>query len=113
VSNGENAAKSTMGAGYKKAMTGSYYAELYNASPIAPPDAGLPWTIGDYTDNPLIDDPPSPPPPAPDRCLRGLSTCESCGATFGFSRTDAATCPNCTDAQTITNGLTAPGTPWF
>lgn len=115
MSEGSNAGSNAAGGlpGYKKAANVGYYSELFNAGPAAPPDAGLPWTIGDQTNNPLIEDAPTPAPPKPDRFLRGLSTCGSCGATFGFSRTDAATCPNCTDAQSITNGLTAPGAPWF
>ena len=106
-----NAAKGKPG--YKKAIGQDYFA-AFNAAPPAPPDAELPWRIGGITDDPLSDDPVNKPPSAPDRHIRGLTTCGACGATFaGFNYTDAARCPNCTDADAITQGLTTPGTPWF
>lgn len=107
---GSNAAKGRLGAGYTKAMQSPFYGELYNAAPAAQPDIPTPG----YNSSPLTDPARNEPPPAPDRYLRGLSTCASCGGTFGFNGvTDAQVCPSCSDAQRITGGLTAPGTPWF
>jgi len=110
MSDGANAAKGLPG--YKKTFTTGYYPEQYNTGPAAPPDAGLPWSVGGYDYNPLIADPPTPPPPPPDRGIKHLTTCEACGVT-GFSKTDAATCPSCGEmAQAVTPTYT-PGTPWF
>lgn len=107
---GENAAKGMPG--YRKTLTGGFYPELYNTGPAAPPDAGLPWTVDGYSDNPLITDPPNPAPPAPDRYIQDKTTCKQCG-TSSFSRTDAAGCPNCGEmAQAVTPTYT-PSTPWF
>ena len=107
---GENAAKALPG--YRKTLTQGYYGELYNTGPPAPPDAGLPWTIGGYSDNPLISDPPTPPPPAPDRGIKHMGPCPACGV-FGFSQTDAATCPNCSEMQRAVTPTYTPATPWF
>jgi hypothetical protein len=98
--------------GYRKTLTQPYLEELYNSPPPAPPDAGLPWTVGGYEYNPLIEDPPTPPPPKPDRGIKHIGTCKACGA-FGFSATDAAKCPQCGEATAMVTGMTAPGTPWF
>ncbi|MGO9731095.1 hypothetical protein [Mycobacterium sp.] len=109
---GENAAAGLPG--YRKTLEHPYLEELYTGAPVAPPTAGLPWTVGGYEYNPLIEDRPSPPPPAPDRGIKTLHSCGSCGSTFGFNGvTDAAVCPRCGEAAAMVTGLTAPGTPWF
>jgi hypothetical protein len=107
---GENESKGLPG--YKKALSQPYLSELFDAPPAAPPDAGLPWTVGGYEDNPLIEDRPTPAPPRPDRGIKEVGRCKSCGS-FGFSATDAATCPSCGDAEAMVSGLYTPGTPWF
>lgn len=107
--NGENAAKGMPG--YKKTLTSGYYTELYTGSAPAPPDAGLPWKVGDSDDNPLSSDPPNAPPPQPDRYIMDKGQrCQGCGA---FGVTDAAPCSSCGDAARMVTGLTTPGTPWF
>jgi hypothetical protein len=109
MSDGSNAAKGMPG--YRKTLSSPYYSELYTGSAAAPPDAGLPWTVDNYTDNPLSDDPPNSAPPQPDRHIIGdLNKCAVCGA---FSQTDAAPCSSCGDAERMVTGLTTPGTPWF
>jgi hypothetical protein len=110
VSDGSNAAKGLPG--YKKTLTEGYLPELYNAPTPAPPTAGLPWAVGGYEYNPLIEDRPSPPPPEPDRYLRNMRKCGSCGAA-GFSTTDAAKCPECGAMQQAVTPTYTPGTPWF
>lgn len=105
---GENAAKGMPG--YRKTLTGGFYPELYNTGPAAPPDAGLPHT--GYSDNPLSDDPPNPAPPTPDRGIQDVTSCKQCG-TSSFSRTDAASCPNCGEMQQAVTPTYTPGTPWF
>ncbi len=107
---GENAAAGLPG--YRKTLEHPYLEELYNGAPVAPPPAGLPWTVGGYEYNPLIEDRPTPPPPTPDRGIKNVGTCKTCGA-FGFSATDAAKCPKCGEAEAMVTGMTAPGTPWF
>src|ERR1700758_4412081 len=112
MSDGSNAAKGLPG--YKKTLTTGYYAELFNAPPAAPPTAGEPWTGPGYANRPRISDPPTPPPPPPDRMLRSLSTCGSCGATFGFSpNPDRAVCPRCDEGSRIATPTYSPGTQWF
>lgn len=106
---GENAAAGLPG--YKKTLQQPYLQELFNSPPPAPPDAGLPWTVG-YEYNPLIEDRPTPPPPAPDRGIKTVGKCSACGA-FGFSQTDAATCPSCGEGTAMVTPTYTPGTPWF
>lgn len=107
--NGENAAKGMPG--YKKTLDSPYYTELYTGAAPAPPDAGLPWKVGDSDDNPLSSDPPNKPPPAPDRYLMSKGQqCSGCGA---FIATDRAPCSSCSDAARMVTGLTMPGTGWF
>lgn len=107
---GENAAKGLPG--YKKTLSQPYLGELFNSPTPAPPDAGLPWTVGGYEYNPLIEDRPTPPPPTPDRGIKDVGKCQACGA-FGFSRTDAAKCPSCGEMQAAVTPTYTPGTPWF
>jgi hypothetical protein len=98
--------------GYKKALSAPYLTELFSAPPAAPPDSGLPWKVNDYDDDPMIKDPATPAPPGPDRGIKSVGKCKSCGV-FGFSATDAATCPTCGESEAIVSGLYTPGTPWF
>jgi hypothetical protein len=109
MSNGENAAKGMPG--YKKTLSSPYYSELYTGAAPAPPDAGLPWKVGDSDDNPLSSDPPNAAPPQPDRYIIDKGNqCQGCGA---FIATDRAPCSSCSDAARMVTGLTMPGTPWF
>jgi hypothetical protein len=109
MSIGENAAKGMPG--YKKTLTGPYYTQLYDGSAPAPPDAGLPWKVGDSDDNPLSSVPINGPPPAPDRGIIDKGArCQGCGT---FIASDAAPCSSCSDAARMVTGLTTPGTPWF
>jgi hypothetical protein len=106
---GENAAKAMPG--YRKAMTGGFYPQAFDAATPAPPDA--PSTLS-YSDSPLVKPAVNEPPTAPDRMLRGLSTCGSCGGTFGFNGvTDAAVCPRCAEMDAAVTPTYTPGTPWF
>jgi hypothetical protein len=109
MSDGSNAAKGLPG--YKKALSGGFYPQLFNAAPAAPPDAGQPSLLSGYESSPLIDDPPTRPPPKPDRYVRDLHQCEACGFT-GFSITDAAKCPDCGGMQKAITPTYTPGTPW-
>jgi ribosomal protein S27AE len=107
---GENAAKGLPG--YRKTLSQPFSPQQYDTGAPAPPTAGLPWTIGGYSDNPLIDDPPNAAPPAPDRCIIDKTQCSRCGSSV-FPTTDAAACPNCGEmAQAVTPTYT-PATPWF
>jgi hypothetical protein len=107
--NGENVAKGMPG--YRKTLSGGFYTELYTGAAPAPPDAGLPWKVGDSDDNPLSSDPPNVAPPRPDRYIMDLGEkCSGCGA---FIASDRGPCSSCSDAARMVTGLTTPATPWF
>jgi hypothetical protein len=108
MSDGSNAAKGLPG--YKKTLTQGFYPELFNTGPAAPPAAGIPWTTR-YEDSPLIEDPPTPPPPTPDRYIRSMSRCAACGAAILSGDTGCSECGQ--PIAAMTTGLTTPGTPWF